>query len=210
MNNKPAIKRTIKDQIYDIVKERILSEEFHLGDKINIMALSADLGVSNTPVREALSMLERDGLVIVTPNAGPRVIDYSPELFSTVENAVEALILGALDLVIDLNKKEDLCARLEEALAQQVSTYKTADIHEYTRISQAFDSCFIYAAGNPYLTRMYEGLVDIFYLVSLYDQSLDESERLMFIEEHRQILEALNAGRLDETRQLICRHYRRM
>ena len=208
--SKTTIKRTIKDQIYDIIKERILAEEFRLGDKINIMSLSAELGVSNTPVREALSMLERDGLVVVTPNAGPRVIEYSPQLFSTIENAVEALVLGAFDLVIDLGKKDDLCAGLEKALAKQVATYKTADDHEHTRLSQHFDSCFVYTAGNDYLNRMYEGLIDIFYLVSLYDLSSDGSERLTFIEEHRRILDALKENRIDETRRLICRHYARM
>ena len=111
-------KTTIREQIYTIVRQRILSGELELGEKINIMALSAELNVSNTPVREALSMLERDGLIKVTPNAGPRVIEYSPELFASVEKAVEALMLHPLVNSWSLAKK--LIADYNEAYGEKI------------------------------------------------------------------------------------------
>lgn len=203
-------KTTIKEQIYTIVRRRILSGELRLGEKINIMALSAELNVSNTPVREALSMLERDGLIKVTPNAGPRVIEYSPELFASVEKAVEALMLGALELIIHTGKKAALCDMLREALAHQLETHRTAPLHEYTRTSMKFDGCFIRCTENDYLLKMYLEVMDIFYLVALYDQSIRDEERLIIIEEHRKILLAIEDDKYEEARYLIMKHYGRM
>ena len=113
------IKKSMKDQIYDLLRERILDEQYRFGDKINILALSTELGVSNTPIREAISMLERDGLVKITPNAGPRVIEYSPALFRQVEKAMETLMLGALELSVSLNRQEKLIKLLETSLKTQ-------------------------------------------------------------------------------------------
>ena len=75
---------TVKDQIYEIVREKILTQEYELGSKINMLELSKELNVSNTPIREALSMLERDGLIINKPNAGPSVVDFTESSFKTV------------------------------------------------------------------------------------------------------------------------------
>ena len=193
-------KTTIREQIYTIVRQRILSGELGLGEKINIMALSAELNVSNTPVREALSM----------PNAGPRVIEYSPELFASVEKAVEALMLGALELIIHTGKKAALCDMLRKALAHQLETHKTAPLHEYTRTSLKFDGCFIRCTENDYLLKMYLEVMDIFYLVALYDQSIRDEERLIIIDEHRRILCAIEGDKYEEARQLIMKHYGRM
>ena len=49
---------SMRDQVYEIIKNRILSREYSLGEPINIVHLSKELGISNTPIREALSQLE--------------------------------------------------------------------------------------------------------------------------------------------------------
>ena len=67
------IKTSTKDQVYDIIKEKIFLQEYDLGDTINITALSSELGVSNTPIREALSKLEAEGLVTSSMSSKVRV-----------------------------------------------------------------------------------------------------------------------------------------
>ena len=59
--------KTIKEQTYEILKTRILKQEIPLGSRINIGQLSKELKVSNSPIREALNLLEQQGLVITTP-----------------------------------------------------------------------------------------------------------------------------------------------
>ncbi len=53
---------SMREQCYEIIKEKIFRQVYDLGEDINILALSNELSVSNTPVREALSRLEADGL----------------------------------------------------------------------------------------------------------------------------------------------------
>ena len=204
------IKKSMKDQIYDLIRERILDEKYRFGDKINIMALSNELGVSNTPIREAVSMLERDGLVKVTPNAGPRVIEYSPALFRQVEKAMETLILGALELNVSMGKREKLVKLLDASLKSQEKSYNSRNYHKYIQDSLGFDSCFIRCASNPFLDKMYREIYDIFYLVTLYDHEQNESERLNIINEHREILEAIRSNDIPSARSLIMQHYHKM
>lgn len=204
------IKKSMKDQIYDLIRERILDEKYRFGDKINIMGLSNELGVSNTPIREAVSMLERDGLVKVTPNAGPRVIEYSPALFRQVEKAMETLILGALELNVSLDRREKLVKLLDASLKSQEKSYNSRNYHKYIQDSLGFDSCFIRCASNPFLDKMYREIYDIFYLVTLYDHEQNESERFNIINEHREILEAIRSNDIPGARNLIMQHYHKM
>lgn len=67
MEQKSIIKRTpFHQQAYDLIKGRILSGSLMCGEKINELSLSQELGISRSPIREALRMLERDDLVITS------------------------------------------------------------------------------------------------------------------------------------------------
>ena len=89
-------KEPIKDQIYHIIKRRILNHQYEPGKRLSIMSISREMNVSNSPVREAISMLERDGLVETYPNAGPSVITISEERLAQVAEAILSMLLGAL------------------------------------------------------------------------------------------------------------------
>ena len=67
----------IREQIYNIIRKNIIELKYQPGERLSIMSISKELNVSNSPVREAISMLERDGLVEIYPNAGPSVITFS-------------------------------------------------------------------------------------------------------------------------------------
>ena len=86
------VRTTVKEQIYNYLKEQILSQQITPGERINISAVAKELKVSNTPIREALLILEKDGLISNDPRTGPAVIDITPDLFQTIEKAVEILM----------------------------------------------------------------------------------------------------------------------
>ena len=79
-------KTSMKDQVYQIIKEKIFTLEYNFGDTINISALSSELGVSNTPIREALSRLEVEGLVTSTLNSKVQVIDITEDLYKDIDH----------------------------------------------------------------------------------------------------------------------------
>jgi len=207
--NMKLIKRSVKDQIYDIMRERILHGDIALGEKINMLALSSELDVSNTPIREALSMLERDGLIEIKTNAGPSVIEYSRELFMSVQETVEALILGAFEIDLMNGRCDSLCDMLAATLEKQNQNLEDKDEYEYARISMEFDSCFIYCTGNPYIKKMYDGIEDIFHLVVMNGHVTTTEERHQVLAEHKAILLALRSGKTLRAKDLIRAHYSR-
>ena len=202
--------KPVKEQIYDIIKERILSEELMFGEKINILTLSKELGVSNTPIREALSMLERDGLVEVIPNAGPKVISYSEKKFFEIEQSMEALLIGAYETAFDNGKTDELVSLMEQAVQNQKDALNTENRREYARLSMEFDACFVTVNENRFLTDMYNQISNIFTLVVLYEHKLEKDDRQPIIEEHMQLLEAVRAEQHDTVISLLKQHYGRI
>src|SRR5262249_23406110 len=67
----------LTDHVYRAVKERILSQDIEIGTRLQDEGLAAQLGVSRTPVREALMRLHRDGLVDIIPRSGTRVRSFT-------------------------------------------------------------------------------------------------------------------------------------
>lgn len=198
------IKRlTIKDQIYEIVREKILTQEYELGSKINMLELSKELNVSNTPIREALSMLERDGLIVNKPNSGPSVIDFTEESFKTVSYVVEALEIGSLELCLSFNLRKKLIDMLENQLAMQKAAYDEGNKQKLAKISMHFDGAIIECTGNEYLSKMFGEMSDIFYLIHKYVSTSDEG----LINQHGAILEAIKNHEDDLARNLIKDHY---
>ena len=73
----PIVRRNLGSDVYSILWDRILSRDLHPGEKLSDLRLSEQLGVSRTPVREALHRLVQDGVVIYSPNRGFFVASFS-------------------------------------------------------------------------------------------------------------------------------------
>ena len=163
-------KAPIREQIYGIIKGNILNRRYDFGSRLSITAISKELNVSNTPVREALSMLERDGLIEIYPNAGPFVISFSKKRLEAVAQAILSMLLGALELCQYTNRIEKLIPMLQNALKEQILHQDADSEQEYARCSIAFESAFIQCCDNAYLSKQYSEIEDLFYLTVMYDQ----------------------------------------
>lgn len=202
-------KEPIKEQIYHIIKDRILNMEYESGKRLSIMSISRELNVSNSPVREAISMLERDGLVETYPNAGPSVISFSDEKLAQVAEAILSMLLGSLEICEQNHKIDDLIGMLQKALKEQISNLKLESEQEYAKYSIAFEAAFIECCNNPYMTRQYTQIEDLFYLIVMYDQFYIHPVRAQAALEHQQILGNIMDGRLDKAKELLSKHYYR-
>ena len=101
-------KTTIKEQVYNVIKHKILHQEYQLGEKINIDALAGELQVSNSPIREALMLLARDGLIVSIPNNGVRVISFTEQSFVEIAQTICALLRGGYLLCLELGKTDEI------------------------------------------------------------------------------------------------------
>jgi len=75
VHSTPASRKTLKDQAYRILKEKLVNCEFPPGSMLNEAQLSAELGFSRTPIREAISVLETEGYLQIVPKKGILVTD---------------------------------------------------------------------------------------------------------------------------------------
>lgn len=206
---KTVKKAPIREQIYNIIKNDIMERKYDPGERLSIASISKELDVSNSPVREAISMLERDGLVETYPNAGPSVVSLSSAKLAYIAQAILSMLLGSFEICQQKNQVDNLVTMLQETLKEQIQHIETDHEQDYVRYSIAFEYSFIRCCDNPYITRQYHQLEALFYLVVLYDQWYVDTNRRLTVVEHQQILGSIMDGDYDQTRNLLLNHYTR-
>ena len=117
-NFQPLGNSSLREQIEQRVRDAILDGDLLTGEHIVESILAEQLGVSRAPVREALSALERDGLITLIPRRGYFVAEFTPSDIEEVYDLRSILELGALHLVI--------------------KNISTADIAEFQAVIDAF------------------------------------------------------------------------
>lgn len=206
---KSSKKIPIRDKIYNEIKADIMKGKYEPGSRLSITSISKAMKVSNSPVREAISMLNRDGLVDIFPNSGPLVIKLSDKKLSDIAQAILSMLLGAFEICQQTGKIDQLIDLLNKALNAQIHHPQDSIEQEYVRCSIGFENAFIVCCDNPYITRQYTAIEDLFYLVVLYNQQRIETGRSHTIMEHQQILGAITGGDYASAKMLLSRHYNR-
>jgi len=200
-------KFSMRSQCYEIIKEKILSGEYKLGECINITNLSAELEVSNTPIREALTQLESDGLVTSTLNIKAQVIDFTPESFKDIADTVYILVKGAYELCLEESKLDKLVEMLKKSLILQEKHLNEGDYYEYTKELVYFDQIIFEVLDNPHLLFVFNRISQVLFLMYRTNHERNNWELSRSIAEHSEIVKAMEAGETTLTDKLIREHY---
>jgi DNA-binding GntR family transcriptional regulator len=196
----------LREQVRHQIKQLILTNRLRPGQPIVIDRLAVELGVSHTPVREALAMLQHDGLVMMRPYGHPQVAEIND---SDVRDAWEMRLLlegwaarkAALTLPEgDLGRVEELlkCAR-GDAVQSQYNSHLESDIAVHDMIVQATD--------NKLFNRLAQVVSDRSIRIRWLVETIAPAEEvLVIIEEHCAILEALRARDPDLTHGRLIAH----
>lgn len=131
---------SLVDQVYEKLRERIITFEIPFGSKLNVSKLQEEYGVSSTPVREALNRLLNDGLIEFENNVGARVIDFTPDDVRQIQE-----LSYAYEIVAARNA---LRSGNIQAMADEIEQY----IEEYRHSTNVVDSC-----------RCIKDILDVFY-----------------------------------------------
>lgn len=199
-------KITMKEQAYKIIKNSILSGKYKLGEKINIDSLSRELEISNSPIREALNLLEKEGLVVNTPNAGIKVIELSEDYMTEINESVYALLSGSFDLCLANDNKDLLIKKMEEAIDIQNGLLESKKYREFVKASINFDRCFLVATENQRLISIYDSLYGVFYLAVVHEHERGNINREKNINQHKEIMNAVKNLSPNEVKTLIYKH----
>ncbi|WP_422742055.1 GntR family transcriptional regulator [Mycobacterium sp. WMMD1722] len=194
--NPAPLRSTLVDQVYERLMELLLDGTLNSGDPISIDGTARHLGVSPTPVREALARLESTGNVIRVAMRGYRV----PEL----PNAKEIADIMDARLLIEPRLAEMACARvdpqlveaLDGAIEEQERAPHTADaaaIGKYHRADERFHRLIAEYADNDALLRAYDALGGHGQRFRLF-KGVGVRDSECAIAEHREIVAAFQRG----------------
>jgi DNA-binding GntR family transcriptional regulator len=184
-------KIVLRDQVKDLLLQRIASGELRPGERIVETRIAAELGTSQAPVREALRDLEQLRLVESEPFKGARVREFGDaELVEVypVRSVLEELAakLAAERLAGDVSGLEAEVEAMREAAEQ-------GDVNALVRHDFAFHRLIVEAAGNPVLERCWKSRgVEGRITITLYGTSIEPHEAA---ELHVPMLEAIRSGR---------------
>jgi DNA-binding GntR family transcriptional regulator len=193
------IKTTLTEQTYEILKERILDRGLAPGTRLNIDALTRDLGVSTSPLREALSKLEAERLVISELYSGYSVapeptLDYLRDLidFRTMLEGHCALVGAPRKAASVLNELR--AAIRQMGAAKQIGTHYK-QYKKFVAADQRFHQVIVESAGNQVISDTYRGMNAILLQARLYlYRSGGRARAGEVAEEHARILRAFEAG----------------
>ena len=202
----------MKSQVYELLKERILNQTYGFGDKINMLELSQELEVSNSPIREALSILENEHLVVFKTNAGPSVIEIDEAIFDEVKGTATVLLLGSYDQCLRFGVIDKVIETMEDYLKKQeqlLQDESPESVFAFAKLSIAFDMSILRALENSTLNQLYDSFFNRLYMVVIYNHQHEGLDREQNLAEHRLILQAIKEGRHDDVKTHILNHFNR-
>ena len=146
-------RETLAEQAYARLLDAIVSGTLEPGRRLRDHELAAELGVSRTPVREALRRLEDEGLIESGRNASTRVAPVRPERLAEAFPVVASLQALATRLGVPALTRSDLQA-LEQHDAERTRALKAGDVTAAIAADDRFHAVLIEAAGNGEIERL--------------------------------------------------------
>jgi DNA-binding GntR family transcriptional regulator len=146
---------SLTDRAADEIRARIVQGVFRLGEPLSEITLANDLGVSKTPVREALLELKRQGLVEVHPQRGTFVFDMNAKDVDKLSEQRAILEIAALRLASAHNAVK-LQARWEEIVGDMDVALQAKDAVRYRTLDGDFHLAMFVLSDNPFLLEAYK------------------------------------------------------
>ena len=137
----------LRDVVFHTLREAILKGELKPGERLMELQLASKLGVSRTPIREAIRMLEQEGLAVTIPRRGAEVARMTEKDMKDVLQIREVLDELAVRLACDNITKEEI-KELEKQMLQFENSTKQGDIKKIAEADVAFHDTIYPAAGN--------------------------------------------------------------
>ncbi len=201
-------KKTLVDRVYHEIQNRILYNIWGTGYQALEKELSEELGVSRTPVREALIRLQRDGLVKVVPRHGMRVLPIS----ATDIQQIYQILTSLESLAVELAASRKLSAKefksLDSALKEMKTAQDASDLKAWAQADENFHYHLVELSGNRILTEV----VDNFWgrsqrarltMLSIRNNPVNSTQ------EHAKIVDAIRCCDGLRARELVEAHRKR-
>jgi DNA-binding GntR family transcriptional regulator len=198
--------RNLNNVVYQKIKQMMLNYELIPGQRLIFADLAEKMGVSRTPVNNALSLLAKEGFLDFTPNQGYTVHQITKEEADSLYEVREILELGALEIAIqkltpkklkDLEKKETL---FKQAVDEKVSRGRFT-------LDQEFHAYIVDMSENLYLAEYFREVYQRIFLRHRIS-ALRGDRAVQVPKEHHEIVDAIRSRDVERAKSLIAEHIR--
>lgn len=179
----------LRDVVFNTLRQAILTGELKPGERLMEIHLANKLGVSRTPIREAIHKLELEGLVIMIPRRGAEVAQITEKSMSDVLEVRRAVDALCVELACDRISEEELDA-LKKACDNFEEAVKTKDVKVIAQADVNLHDIIVQATRNQRLVQLINNLSEQMYRYR-FEYIKDFSQHDKVIEEHRMIYESL-------------------
>ena len=197
---------SLVDQAYEEIKEKICNFELQPGQVVSDFTLSKEIGMSRTPIREALQRLERDGLVI---NAGLgksyEVSRLTKEEIKELFDARLCIEVMAVRLILEKENTELKIMELDRINHKMEAFNKEGKIYDAFRTDQEFHDYLVYISENKKLMRFHESLLMQLRRIRMLSY-LERTHQDKAFREHDRVLDNLKKGNSQEAQKAIAEH----
>jgi DNA-binding GntR family transcriptional regulator len=196
--------KPLREVVFDSLREAIINGTLRPGERLMEIQLAEELGVSRTPVREAIRKLELEGFVVMVPRKGAYVAGISLKDIADVFEVRAALEALASGLAAERITSEEL-EELERILVRKAEIIAEGSVTEFVQSDTQFHDALYRSSRNQRLIQILNNLQDEiqrFRSVSLaYSGRMQEA-----LEEHRKIVEALAERNISLAQSLAWEH----
>ena len=195
----------LRDVVFNTLRQAILRGELKPGERLMEVQLANKLGVSRTPIREAIRKLELEGLVLMIPRKGAEVADITEKSLMDVLEVRKALEELAVQLCCDKITGKEI-EELHRAADDFRRILKTSD--DVTEIAEAdvrFHDIIYLATGNQKLIQILNNLREQMYRYRVECIKRKDSHTIL-IAEHEELIRRIENKEKKEAADIVCRH----
>ena len=201
-------KTSIKDATYETIKSKILHQEYQMGEPLNLTKMEKELGISNTPIREAISALVSEGLLVSFHNSRVHVVKFKEKDIKDLLDVGRLITESAFALVLENNYTEELVEMLEKRLTEQrMIIIRDNDYYEFVKAGDAFNRAFIEASHNIRMNTIYDRMSNLLFLCMMHYYSSGNRILERSFEEHEAMIEAVRQKDPALLREALITHY---
>ncbi|MEY8394452.1 GntR family transcriptional regulator [Lachnospiraceae bacterium 45-P1] len=194
----------LRDVVFKTLRQAILKGELEPGERLMEIQLAERLGVSRTPIREAIRKLELEGLVLMIPRKGAEVAKISENNLRDVLEVRRSLEELAIDLACQRMTPEELLelTKTEELFSQAI---REGDAMRIAQTDERYHEIIYNSTKNDKLVQILNNLREQMYRYRL-EYIKDENKRQILLVEHDQIIKALALRHVHEAKIAIREH----
>ncbi len=194
----------LREVVFHTLRDAILRGELEPGEHLMEVQLANKLGVSRTPIREAIRQLQTEGLVIMTPRKGAVVAEITREDLTDVLEVRITLEKMAVALACENINQEEI-ARLKKCQQELENMLGNEKLTEIANKDEEFHDIIYEASGNKRLIQILNNLREQLYRYRI-EYIKDEQKWVILVEEHNALIVAIENKDVDEAKKVIRKH----